>query len=89
MTMRYLAPRPNFKTLASPEIKLSGSPIGVGSKSTFARDSRGNFADFAVLPDDHGQTALAKFDPLFASGATMGLGCGSCPFRHILFGNWF
>src|SRR5437762_2418284 len=72
-----LAPEPNFKTLTSPAIKLSGSPIGVASKLTFPRDSRGNFADFAVLPDDDWQSALAKFDAFFSGGATMGLGCNA------------
>ena len=39
--------------------------------------SRGNFADFAVLPDDHGQAALAKFDAFFSGGATVRLGCNA------------
>jgi len=82
-----LTPGPNFKTLTSPAIKVSGSPIGVTSRSTFPRDSRGNFADFAVLPDDHGQAALAKFDAFLFRRATMCLRCDAGFRRHLALRN--
>jgi len=40
-------------------------------------NSRGDFANPTVFPDDHGQATLPKFDPLLASGATMGLRCNA------------
>ena len=53
-----------------------------------SRKSRRNFANLAIFPTDHRQSALAKFDAFFSRGATMGLGCNAGPFGHILFGDW-
>ncbi|SRR6266478_681126 len=48
-----------------------------------------DFADFAVLPDDHRQAALAKFEALSPSSAAVSLGGDTHPFRHFLLKNRF
>lgn len=50
-------------------------------------NSRGNFADFTVLPDDHRQTAAAKFSAFLSRRAAMCLRCDTNPFWHFFFRN--
>ena len=85
-------PKPARWTAACAPQRLRPTRPPLQQNASAERDgynSRGDFANPTVFPDDHGQATLPKFDPLLASGATMGLRCNSCPFRHILFGNWF
>src|SRR5436309_15958304 len=53
------------------------------------KKSRRNFANLAVLPDDHRQTASAKLDAFFPSRTMVGAQSDASPFGHFFFGNWF
>lgn len=48
-----------------------------------------NFANLAVLPDDHRQTESSKLDAFFAGRAAVGTERDAGPLGHFLFWNRF
>jgi hypothetical protein len=50
------------------------------------RKSRENFPNFSVFPDDHRQTATAKFDAFLSRGALVRTKRDASPFTHSFLG---